>query len=80
MNNEHTLKHCCGSCGVLPITRPEARQMRSTGLCDECEGEARLLGWKPLDGLLSALQLLKDKGVMKNIAEKRNHVRELFSS
>jgi hypothetical protein len=64
----------CACCDVLPLSQPEARQMRSTGLCNECEGEARLKGWKPENGLSDALKALLDNGWQEKIKNRRMSV------
>lgn len=48
----------CNVCDRLPTTREEAFQMLDTGLCENCEGEARVKGWKPSEGLSGALSAI----------------------
>jgi hypothetical protein len=48
----------CAKCDNLPKTKEEMRNLIQTGLCDSCESEARILGWKPADGVDSALETL----------------------
>lgn len=67
----------CACCDVLPLDRSEARQMRSTGLCNECEGVARVRGWKAENGLSDALRLLSEGGWSVEVRERRLRVRSV---
>lgn len=75
-NNTPT-RHYCACCEALPKGREEARQMRHTGLCDECEGEARGKGWKPTDGLSDALSALNESGWSQEVKSKREKLQRI---
>lgn len=67
----------CASCEALPITREEAREMLSKGLCDDCEAEARRLDWKPVDGLSEALRALNSSGTSSKVQSEKAKLRSL---
>jgi hypothetical protein len=72
--SETSCKAACACCDVLPLDRSEARQMRSTGLCNECEGVARVRGWKPDSGITGALKVLFEAGWQTEVVSKRLRV------
>jgi hypothetical protein len=51
----------CAKCDNLPKTKEEMRTLLQAGLCDSCESEARVRGWKQVDGIESALEKLSEK-------------------